>query len=83
MSLPPFWPEHSKSAFSALYRYLIFITINKSVTPVWYHIFSVMVTAVFYCPFLYVFYAAYVFYGTAFMYNHAIYVSFLQIWRLK
>ena len=45
------WPEHSKSAFSAIYRYLIFITIDKSVTPVWYYIFSVMVTAVFYCPF--------------------------------
>ena len=31
-----------------------------------------MVTTVFYCPFLHVFYAAYVFYGTVFMYNHAI-----------
>ena len=31
-----------------------------------------MVTAVFYCPFLHVFYAAFMFYGTAFMYNHAI-----------
>ena len=44
----------------------------KSVTPVWCYIFSVMVTTVFYCPFLHVFYAAYVFYGTVFMYNHAI-----------
>ena len=31
-----------------------------------------MVTVVFYRPFLHVFYAACMFYGTAFMYNHAI-----------
>ena len=31
-----------------------------------------MVTAVFYCLFLHVFYAAYVLHGTVFMYNHAI-----------
>ena len=59
--------------------YLIFITINKSVTPVWYHIFFVMVTAVFYCPFLHMFYAACMFYGTAFMYNHAILCIFSPI----
>ena len=81
--MKPYSEEHVLATLltgtSALFGFIpVFITIDKSVTPVWCYIFSVMVTAVFYCPFLHVFYAADVFHGTVFMYNHAILCIFAQ-----
>ena len=78
-------PGHpfDQNILNLLFRPYTGIWFLSQLISLWHRVFSVMVTAVFYGQFLHVFYAAYMFYGTDFMYNHAILCIFSPNFEVK